>query len=172
LGAEKQREISLHAHAEKYNKTLSDLKKESEDICLDARYSGTRITNPYISSNLTMNKSKSKSGFFDYYVQFIEESKKYCQPGIITKYITIRNHLLEFAKLKQYKIEFDILNETFLSKFPDYYLDNKKFINSYARKNIKFIRQFLAWTEKDSIKHPVYGNRSAVFRWCYIRCNY
>ena len=40
------------------------------------------------------------------------------------------------------------MNETFLSKFPDYYFDDKKFINSYARKNIKFIRQFLTWAEK------------------------
>ena len=128
--AEKQRVTSSHTHAARYNKTLSDLKKELEDICLGARNKAIRITNAYISANLTMNKLKSKSGFFDYYDEWIEKAKKECQPGTITKYETIKNHLRDFAKLKQYKIEFDTLNDAFLNKFLDYYFDDKKFIKA------------------------------------------
>ena len=145
---EKHRVKPSHSNATRYNKILSDLKKDIEDICLDARQKGIRLNSGYISANMAMNKLKSKTGFFDYYDKFTEDAKKKCTDGTITKYNTIKNHLEEFAKDKQYKIEFDTLNEIFLNKFLDFYFDDKKFINSYVRKNLAFIRTFLMWAEK------------------------
>ena len=144
----KHRVKPSHSNATRYNKYLSDLKKELEDICLDARQKGIRLNSGYISANLTMNKLKSKTGFFDIYDNFIKDAENKCTPGTITKYTTIKNHLEDFATKQQYKIEFDTLNEVFLSKFLDYYFDDKKFINSYVRKNLSFIRTFLTWAEK------------------------
>jgi Arm DNA-binding domain len=66
---DKGRVKSSHTHASQINKSLSDLKKELEDICYQAWDKNIKITNRYISSNLSKNQESDK-GFFEHLDQF------------------------------------------------------------------------------------------------------
>ncbi len=149
---EKKRVIPSHTHASSINRQLSDLKRELEVLCYKAWEKDIRITSDYITSNLKKNQ-RSESGFFDRFDEFIEQGKKKWQPGTVKKFTTMKNHLKEFGEKKQVSVGFDQLNDKFFDKFMDFYFEDteerKGYINTYARKNIKFIKHFLTWaTEK------------------------
>jgi integrase len=137
-----------HSHASQINKSLSDLKKELEDICYQAWDKNITITNRYISSNLKKNQESDK-GFFEHMDTFIELGKKKWQSGTVTKFTTMKNHLQDMAKEYRLRIGYDGLDADFFERLLDYYFDPKRdYINSYVRKNIKFITQFLTWATK------------------------
>jgi hypothetical protein len=61
----------------------------------------------------------------------------------------MKNHLLAFAEKKKYRVDFDTLDKKFVERLIDYYFEEKKYINSYVRKNVKFIQQYLTWATKE-----------------------
>jgi integrase len=136
-----------HTHAGQYNKILSDLKKELEDLCLDAWVKNIRITTDYISSNLKKNQH-SENGLMDWLDEYIEQGKKKWQNSTVKKFTTIKNHLKELSEKKHVKVEFDELNATFFEKLVDFYFEERKFRNTTVRKDIRFIQQFLSWSTK------------------------
>ena len=137
-----------HTNASRINKSLSDLKKELEDLCYQAWDKNININTRYISSNLKKNKQSDK-GFFDHMDQFIEQGKKKWQTGTIAKFTTLKNHLQAMATEYRLRIDYNDLGEDFFNKLLDFYFDPKRnFVNSYVRKNIKFISQFLKWATK------------------------
>jgi integrase len=144
----KGRVKSSHTHASQINKALLDLKKELEDLCYNAWDKNIKLTNRYISSNIRKNK-QSEKGFFDHLEKFIEQGEKKWQPGTVTKFKTMKAHLEAFSKEKKIKVDYENLDADFFEKFLDFYFDPKRnYINSYVRKNIKFITQFLIWATK------------------------
>lgn len=146
----KGRVKSSHNHATQYNKILSDLKKELEDLCLDAWVKGIRITTDYISSNLKKNQ-RSANGMLDWFDEYIEQGKKKWQPGTVTKFTTIKSQLKDLGEKRHIRIEFDELNSKFLDKLLDFYFEEKKLRNTTVRKNLQFIQQFLNWAVKKGV---------------------
>lgn len=145
---DKGRVKSSHSHASQINKALSDLKKELEDLCYQAWDKNINITNRYISTNLKKNQESDK-GFFEHMDQFIEQGEKKWQPGTITKFRTMKAHLQSMTTEKRIKVDYDSLDADFFEKLLDFYFDPKRnYINSYVRKNISFITQFLIWATK------------------------
>ncbi|MCX6285258.1 MAG: hypothetical protein NTW31_13605, partial [Bacteroidetes bacterium] len=96
---------SSHSNASRINKSLSDFKKELEDLCYDAWDKNINITTRYLSSNLKKNKQSDK-GFFDHMDQFIELGKKKWQDGTVTKFTTMKNHLQTLATENRLKINY------------------------------------------------------------------
>lgn len=142
--AEKKRVKPSHSHAAQINKQLSDLKTELENICYKAWDLNLTLSPGYISSHLTKNQ-RSKKGFFGHFDEFIELGRKKWQNNTVKKFITIKNHLEEFAEKTKFHMDYDTLDKKFLERLTDFYFDDKKYINSYVRKNIRFIQQFLIW---------------------------
>lgn len=144
----KKRVKSSHTHAARMNKRLSDLKKELEDICWEAWDKDIRLTNEYISGKLKKNQ-QSKKGFFEIFEEYITLHKDKWQKGTLTKFTTMKNHFKEVGEQFRVKVEFDELNGNFFNKLLDFYFqeteEKSAFNNSYVRKNIKFIKQFLTW---------------------------
>jgi hypothetical protein len=61
----------------------------------------------------------------------------------------MKNHLQTIATEQRIKIDYDSLDADFFEKLLDFYFDpQRNYINSYVRKNIKFITQFLIWATK------------------------
>jgi integrase len=133
-----------HTHAAQINRQLLDLKKELEDICYNAWSDKKTLSPAYISSKMSKNQH-SKKGFFAHFDEFIEQGKKKWQNNTVKKFTTIKNHLEEFSEKTRFRMEYDALDKKFLQQLIDYYFDEKKYINSYVRKNVRFIQQFLIW---------------------------
>jgi integrase len=145
---EKQRVKASHTRAANINKQLSDLKNELEDICYKAWDKKINLSPGYISSKMTKNQ-RSKKGFFGHFDEFIEAGRKKWQNSTVKKFTTIKNHLEEFAEKTKFRMDYDALDKKFLERLMDFYFDEKKYLNSYVRKNVKFIKQFLIWATEE-----------------------
>jgi integrase len=145
---EKQRVKASHTRAAELNRILSQLRTELETICYDAWKDSIRLSPWYISSKLNKNQ-RSARGFFDHFDEFIAQGRKKWQNTTVKKFTTMKNHLLAFAEKKKYRVDFDTLDKKFVERLIDYYFEEKKYINSYVRKNVKFIQQYLTWATKE-----------------------
>ena len=150
-----------HQHAAQINKQLSDLKKELEDICYDAWNNKITLSPAYISSKMSKNQHSAK-GFFDHFDEFIEQGKKKWQNNTVKKFTTIKNHLEEFAEKTKFRMEYDALDGKFLDRLLDFYFNDKKYINTYVRKNIRFIQQFLIWAADEE---RGYNKKESYKKW-------
>ncbi|MCX6280692.1 MAG: tyrosine-type recombinase/integrase [Bacteroidetes bacterium] len=144
--ADKQKIKAGYVHSARINKLLKDLKTELEIICYNAWEKNNLITSQYIAGKLGKNQ-QSVLTFFPCFDEYIEENKKVWASGTVTKFETIKSHLEEFGKKTHIALSFDGMDETFFKKLIDFYFDDKKFINSYVRKNLSFIKSFLIWAE-------------------------
>ena len=93
-------------------------------------------------------KIKTKLDFFDYFKQFIEETKNghrlskkgtQIQRGTYKTYLTTKTHLENFQKEKGYKISFDKMNKDFFATFLKYLTSlkiNKGMNNLSGKKQI------------------------------------
>jgi site-specific recombinase XerD len=139
--------IKTHPKAEVFNKQLRKIRLELENLYDTAVKEDIPLSIEYFKKGLKRNQ-RSATGFFDLMEEFINQGKKKWQPGTVTKFTTIKNHLKEFGEKKRIKVEFDQLDANFFDKLMDFYFDNNMFINPYVRKNIQFIKQFLIWATK------------------------
>jgi integrase len=145
-----------HPRAEILNRQLRKLRSKLEKLYDDAIINDIPVTVEYFKQGL---RNKSTGDFFTLWDEYTEEGKKKWQPGTVVKFTTIKNHLQAFSEKKKIKIEFKQLDNAFFDKLMDYYFEDEdtKFINTYVRKNIQFIQQFLKWaTEKGYNKNMVF----------------
>ncbi|MBC8319083.1 MAG: tyrosine-type recombinase/integrase [Bacteroidetes bacterium] len=139
--------VKSHPKSEVFNKQLRNIRLELEKLYDTAIKEDIPVSVEYFKQGLRRNQ-RSANGFFDLMDDFIEQGKKKWQPGTVTKFKTIKNHLKDFGEKKRIKVEFDQLDNNFFDKLIDFYFEDNKFINSYVRKNIMFIKQFLIWSTK------------------------
>jgi integrase len=110
-----------------------------------------------------MSKNQhSAKGFFDHFDEFIEQGKKKWQNNTVKKFTTIKNHLEEFAEKTKFRMEYDALDGKFLDRLLDFYFNDKKYINTYVRKNIRFIQQFLIWAADEE---RGYNKKESYKKW-------
>jgi integrase len=152
----KQRIKSSFSNATQINKMLDNLAQELKDICYDAWDRDILITGDYISSKLRKNQHSAK-GLLNHFTEFIEQGKKKWQNSTVKKFNTIKNQLTDLSEKKRVRVEYDSLTQVFLDKLLDFYFEDKKFINTHVRKNLRFIQQFLNWaTEKGYNRNLAY----------------
>jgi hypothetical protein len=87
---------------------------------------------------MTKNQ-RNKKGIFGHFDEFLELGKKKWQNKRLRSLPPYKNHLEEFAEKTKFRVEYDSLDKKFLKRLIDFYFDDKKYINSYVRKNVRFI---------------------------------
>lgn len=85
--------------------------------------------------------------FFDAFDTFVEEKKKRKEwsPSTYKRYTNIKNHLVNFEKIKKYKITFNKINEKFHTEFTDYSMNHLGHINNTFSRNLGLVKTFLFW---------------------------
>ncbi|MCX6280633.1 MAG: tyrosine-type recombinase/integrase [Bacteroidetes bacterium] len=151
--------IIAHPRAEILNFQLRNIRKKLEKLYDDAIRNDIPLTVEYFKQGL---RNRSTGDFFSLMEDFINEGKKKWQPGTVVKFTTLKNHLQRFSEKKRFKVEFGQLDQAFFDNLMDYYFEDEQtqYINSYVRKNIQFLQQFLKWaTDKG------YNKNMAFLKW-------
>lgn len=95
--------------------------------------------------------TNKKNLFFDAYDFFMEEKKKRKEWKLATikRYTNIKNHLVDFEKVKKYKLTFSKINTKFYTEFIDYcYTTLDHNTNTFSR-NIGLFKTFMFWALKE-----------------------
>ena len=92
-------------------------------------------------------------GAFDEFVKTVGSENCWSEAAY-KKFTTIKNHLQAFDK----NLSFESLTADKLTKLTDHYRTKKDYRNTYIEKNLKFIRWFLRWADKNSYE----VNRAAL----------
>lgn len=145
-----------HPRADILNTQIRKLRGKLEKLYDDAIRAEIPLTVEYFKQGL---RNKSTGEFFEVFDTYIEEGTKKWQIGTVKKFKTLKVHLEEFGRKKRIKVTFAQLDQAFFNKLLDYYFDDPDtgYINTYVRKNVKFIQQFLKWaTEKGYNKNTAY----------------
>lgn len=77
--------------------------------------------------------------------KYIEIKKHTVSESFIKKYITLKNHLKSFIKMKRKSYDLDSIDTPFLDDFHTYLLVEKKMSNNTIRKNLQYFKTFLNW---------------------------
>ncbi|MBR9847320.1 MAG: site-specific integrase [Algicola sp.] len=108
------------------------------------------FTSKLLKDEFDKEFKKSPTGkhlFFEAYNNFMTEKqkRKEWKPATIKRYNNIKNHLVEFEKVKKYKLTFSKINNKFYTEFIDYcYTTLDHNTNTFSR-NIGLFKTFMFW---------------------------
>jgi integrase len=109
-----------------------------------------------ILKNINGRISKSKN-LYEVFDEFLENRKSEIAKNTFSKFKTVKNHLREFEKIRNFRIDFSTLDITFFDKFKRYLMIEKNCTSNTVAKNLDFLRTFLAWAEKrEHNVNPIY----------------
>ncbi|MCK0130401.1 site-specific integrase [Flavobacteriaceae bacterium F08102] len=92
--------------------------------------------------------SIKKNKFFEAYDDFIEYKKKNNEwsKATIKRYSNIKNILLSFEEVKNYKLNFNSINDNFYTEFTNFCMNDLGHINNTFSRNVGLLKTFLFWS--------------------------
>lgn len=99
----------------------------------------------------TFERVAKVSSFFEVYDEFMDEKIKLKEwkKSTIKRYTNIKNLLVEFEKVKKYKLTFSKVNKKFFTEFTDFCYEHKNhFTNTFSR-NVGLFKTFMFWSIKN-----------------------
>lgn len=130
------------------NNLLDNLESEIRQVYREAVLNKTKISPEFLRSSLdkrTNPKISDRTGFFDYFNEFIEVQRPTKSFRTIQKYKTLVNHLTDFQSKKRFIIEFDKIDNRFYELLTAYYINDLSLLNNSSAKYIKTLKTFLHW---------------------------
>lgn len=102
--------------------------------------------------NKIFHRAINASSFFEVYDNFTDEKAKLKEwkPSTIKRYKNIKNILIEFEKVKQYKLTFSMINKTFYTEFTDHCYEYRDHCTNTLRRNIGLFKTFMFWATKNN----------------------
>ena len=141
----KQKVKSSYPGCLEINNVLDSLAEKVLKIYRDAKVIDIEPTIGYIRSKLTDNKPVSNKSFFQLFQEFIDSYENRGTLGTIKKLNTNLTHLRNFSRIHRFTIEFAIIDDNFLNKYINYFINNLNHTNNTIAKNIKVLKWFLNW---------------------------
>ncbi|WP_099365161.1 site-specific integrase [Sphingobacterium sp. 1.A.4] len=148
------------AEVAELNDTISGLLQEVKKVedVLEAK--GVKYTSHEVVNELKNRKERnkptrkedSKNYLIDFIDQYVHNVKASRNPGTIKVYITTRNHIADYEKLKRTRITLTDAGYGFLQAFYSYLIDVKQQINVTAAKQITTVKTFLSFARKYGYK--------------------
>ena len=132
------------------NDKLQETEQKINDIFFYFRANKLPFSKELFLKKFDDNK-QVKTSYFDFFVcfeEFIEIGKLSKAYNTIRNQITIKNFLYEFQIKKDYKIEFDSINDLFFEDLSKYCFFEKKIKNNYFAKIIAVLKTMMRWAIK------------------------
>lgn len=140
------------------NTELLAIKKDIQDIerrfQLDKKaYSPELVIAALKENNAPMGKpDPSAKLLFDFMDRYIEDHKATREPGSLTVYKVLKNHLRDFQKDKRKSVSFESIDYSFFQDFQNYLIDAKGLNNTTVAKQLSTIKTFLGYARKHGIE--------------------
>jgi integrase len=125
------------------NNFLKSFKDEIERIILKASSENLKLTYEDLKVKIMESlQGSQKLDFFKTFEDYITHKETTQTRGTTKVYRTCLNHLKQFEKSANYKIEFENINQLFFDKFQDYFIRIGN-SNNYAKKMMVTLKTFL-----------------------------
>lgn len=126
------------------NDYLMSLRAFVDDLYTKEKTLGNKPSVEFFREKISDKVKRDYSfSFFEAFDEFIEIRKKENAVNTIKKYTTTSNHLKDFERLKNYKIDFESINFKFEAKFKKYLIDEVGMTNNTVVKYLKTLKTFL-----------------------------
>jgi site-specific recombinase XerD len=91
------------------------------------------------------------SSFFEVYDKFTQEKIKLKEwkKSTVKRYINIKNLLVEFEKVNNYKLTFSKINNKFFTDFTDFCYEYKNHYTNTFSRNVGLFKTFMIWSLKN-----------------------
>ncbi len=122
--------------------------EQIQKIYREAKIIGKEPTVSYIRNSLNDSKPNTNKSLLNLYDEFIEGHRIKASNSTVKMLKTNRRHLTDFAKKVRLSLEFDIIDESFLNKYVEYFQTELSHINGTIAKEIKVLKWFLNWATK------------------------
>ena len=130
-------------------KTLNNFTNEFQTLIARCDAMGIEFTYDELKNHFdaVFGNVRKRNDFFGVYDIFVSEKikRKEWSLSTIKRYNNIKKLLLEFEKVKKYKLTFPRINQTFYTEFIDFcYSYRDHYVNTFNR-NIGLVKTFLFW---------------------------
>lgn len=146
--AKNQRVKTQVSGAMEINHYLNSLREKIYKIYREAKIQDISVTNAYLKQRLKPNNSVKKN-VTEYFDQFILENHDRFTLETKKKLKSNLNHLKKFSTTKNFKLEFDALDDRFFRLYVDYFYSLNHTNNTIA-KTIKNLKWFLNWCSENN----------------------
>lgn len=144
---QRQEVRKTHPNYALINNSLNILKTKIEEFNLSASKEYPNINHNDFKQKLMLsiankgaNDSKDVIQALD---EYIEQRKTQIQPITIKKFITLKNHLIEFYKKKKVPKDFNSIDMYFKDKLDEYFIIDKKLSVNTVHKYFKLLKTYL-----------------------------
>jgi integrase len=128
------------------NEYLTTYKQNIHTIVRIAKTENLNITFTELKEIILQKiKGIEKHNFFDVYDLYIKTKSPTVTKATITKFNSIKTHLLNFESATKSKITFDSIDIPFFDLLQNYFIDIK-LSNNYIKKVLSFFKSFLHWS--------------------------
>ncbi len=144
---EKQRAKPSYSNAISLNEYLNSVSNFVEDTINEHRILGKKLF-PEDMKNLLNERFNKKSthDLLSRFDEYIEVSASKRAANTVKKYKTTLKQLKGYSEAKHVKVEYDMINLTFLDKLREYLIDEYKLTNNSVAKYFKTLKSFLNWS--------------------------
>lgn len=125
---------------------LTNAKNLKHDVTID--YIKSRFEKEVLNKQDRPQPEPVKTSFFEHLQKFIESKQNIFQPATIKTYITLKKSLQEFEKASGYKVEFETVNQLFISLYTKYLIEDTGVINNTLAKRVATLKAFLGEMKK------------------------
>jgi len=161
---ESQRLYKNVLYSKQVNAYLDFLQEELLNIYLEAKASGIRPGYDFLRASLKNRGKSTGFGFFDAYMEFIDENFDRWTISTFRKVKTTYNHLRKFTEHSGFDLKFEKIDRYFFDSYINYFLDIYKHSNTTINKNIMVLKWFLSWAGRKGYNRNRYY-RDYVFPW-------
>ncbi len=151
--SDKQRVIAKgkkrHPDAKEINSFIENiiLRIEKEVRMIELNDASIHPHEEYAESIRNIFKTEEpKADFFEVFEEFLNIQSQHYSYNTIKNYRTLKQHLLDFQKVKKFKFTFESIDIVFEDKFVNYLYVEKKHTNTTKSKNMGLLKAFMNWT--------------------------
>ncbi len=160
-----------------FNQALNDIETLVNNIHRRLKNDGHIPTVEMIRDELDKNLGRVKVGtnksFLGYLDEYIEITKVKKRANTIKKFNALKTHLVDFQKIKRFKLSFGKIDMSFFEKFENYLMteteDKPSLVDNSIGKYIAALKAFLNWTVERELnanlkfqKFPVYRREADI----------
>ncbi|MDC6367243.1 MULTISPECIES: site-specific integrase [Flavobacteriaceae] len=130
-----------------YNIILDGLEHKVKELYRMSLISGELLRHQDILDCLDGKASKPMApDIFEAMDEFLETHRAIRAVGTLKKYNASKNFIRDFERAKNYRLNFERVDQKFLENFRDYAFLERKTLNNYYGKLIAFLKTFMTWS--------------------------
>ena len=142
------------------NNTLTGLKKQISDIEDRFKLNSIIYSPDMVITALkesfapTTKKSAPTNELFTFIDKYIDDHKTTREPGSLSVYKALKNHLEKFEGEKKLKVTFETINYAFFQQFQNFLIEKQKLSNTTVAKQLGTVKTFLNYAKLQGITIP------------------